>query len=115
MRHSFPTPTTGMKWVCSNLHSFAAQVASRGSNHVALHLKKPPTSMGPDPTMDYVRRAMWGMMYADDVCIVLRSSQGLAKIMEAIVEVCRAFALIVSTKKTETMPMPATRKLRTMA
>ena len=31
--------------------------------------------------MDYVRRAMWGMMYANDACIVSRSPQGLAKMM----------------------------------
>ena len=43
------------------------------------------------------------MLYADDNCIVPRSPQGLAKIMELIVEVCRAFALTVSAKKTETM------------
>ena len=43
-----------------------------------VHLKKPPTSMGPEPDMDYVRRAVWGMLYADDACIVSRSPQGLA-------------------------------------
>ena len=35
-----------------------------------VHLKEPPTSMGPEPAMDYVRRAVWGMLYADDACIV---------------------------------------------
>ena len=34
--------------------------------------------------------------------------------MEVIVEVCRAFALIVSAKKTETMCTPPPRTLRTM-
>ena len=43
-----------------------------------VHLKEPPTSMGPEPAMDYVRRAVWGMLYTDDACIVLRSPQGLA-------------------------------------
>ena len=39
--------------------------------------------------MDHVRRAVWGMLYADDVSrIVSRSPQGFAKMMEAIVEVC---------------------------
>ena len=33
------------------------------------HLKEPPTPMGPEPAMDYVRRAVWGMLYADDACI----------------------------------------------
>ena len=29
-----------------------------------VHLKEPPTLMGPEPAMDYVRRAVWGMLYA---------------------------------------------------
>ena len=78
-----------------------------------VHLKEPPTSMGPEPTMDYVRRAVWVMLYADDACTVSRSPQGLAKMMEVIVEVCRSFALTVSAKKTETMCMPPPRTLRT--
>ena len=56
--------------------------------------------------MDYVSRAVCGMLYADDASIVSRSPQGLAKMMEVIVEVCRALALTVSAKKTETMCMP---------
>ena len=42
-----------------------------------VHLKEPPTSLRPEPAMDYVRRAVWGMLYADDACTVSRSSQGL--------------------------------------
>ena len=64
--------------------------------------------------MDYVRRAVWGILCADDACIVSRSPQGLAKMMEVIVEVCRAFALTVSAKKTETMCMPPPRTPGTM-
>ena len=79
-----------------------------------VHLKEPPTSMGPEPAMDYVRRAVWGMLYADDACIVSRSPQGIAKMMEVIVEVWRAFALTVSAKKTETMCIPLPRTPRTM-
>ena len=74
-----------------------------------VHLKELPTSMGPESAMDYVRRAVWGILYANDACIVSRSPQGLAKMMEVIVEVCRAFALTVSVKKTETMCMPPPR------
>ena len=70
-----------------------------------VHLKEPSTSMGPEPAMNYVRRAVWGMLYADDACIISRPMQGLAKMMEVIVEFCRAFALTVSAKKTETMCM----------
>ena len=46
---------------------------------LAVHLKEPSTSMGPEPAMDYVRRAVWGVLYADDACIGSRSPQGLAK------------------------------------
>ena len=46
--------------------------------------------MGPESTTDYVRRAVWGMLYADGVCIILRSPQGLAnKVVDVFVEVCR--------------------------
>ena len=79
-----------------------------------VHLKEPSTSTGPEPAMDYVRRAVWDMLYADDACIVPRSPQGLAKMMEVIEDVCRAFALTVSAKKTETMCMPPPRTPRTM-
>ena len=54
------------------------------------------------------------MLYADDACIVSRSPQGLAKIGKVIVKVCRALALTVSSKKTETMSMPSSRTPRTM-
>ena len=56
--------------------------------------------------MDYVLRPVWSMLNVDDACIFSRSPQGLAKMVKVIVEVCRAFALIVSAKKTETMCMP---------
>ena len=79
-----------------------------------VHLKEPPMSMGPEPATDYVLCAVWGLLYADDACIVSRSPRGLAKMMEVIVEVCRAFALTVSAKKTETIYMPPPRTPRTM-
>ena len=79
-----------------------------------VNLKEPPTSIGPEPAMDYVRRAVWGMLYADDACLVSRSPQGLAKMMKVIVEVCRTSALTVSAKKIETMCMPPPRTPGTM-
>ena len=63
--------------------------------------------------MDYVE-LVWGMLYVDGACKVSRSPQGLAKMTEAIVEVCRTFALTVSAKKSETMSMPPPRTPRTM-
>ena len=53
-----------------------------------VNLNEPPTSMGPEPAIHYVHGAVWGMLYADDACIVLRSSQELTKMMELVVEVC---------------------------
>ena len=79
-----------------------------------VYLKESSKSMGPEPAMDYVRRAVWGMLYADDACIVSRSPQRLAKMMEVVVEVCRAYALTVSAKKTEIMCMPPPRTSWTM-
>ena len=80
-----------------------------------VHLREPPTSMGPERAMDYVVcRAVRDMLYADDACKVARSPQGLAKMMEVIVKVCRAFALTLSAKKTETMCIPPPRTPRTM-
>ena len=62
--------------------------------------------MRPVPAMDYVRRAVWGMLYANDACIVSRSPQGPAEMIEVIVEVYRVFTLTMSAKKADTMCMP---------
>ena len=34
-----------------------------------VHLKEPSSSIGPEPSMDYVHRAVWRMLYADDACM----------------------------------------------
>ena len=36
-----------------------------------VHLKDPSTSMEQESAMDYVCRAVWGMLYADEACIGL--------------------------------------------
>ena len=41
-----------------------------------VHLKGPSTSVGPEPAMDYVRRAVRGMLYADDACMVRGRRRG---------------------------------------
>ena len=35
-----------------------------------VHLHKQPSKVGPETALEYVRRAIWGMLYADDACIV---------------------------------------------
>ena len=46
---------------------------------------------------------LWGMLYADDAGIVLRSSEGLERMMTVIMTACSAFGLTVSDSKTEIM------------
>ena len=53
--------------------------------------------------MACVRRAVWGMLYADDAGIVSKPAEGLAKMMTGIVTVFEAAGRTVSEKKTETM------------
>ena len=58
-----------------------------------------------DLTKDTAKRVLWVMLYADDAGIASRSQASLEKMMTAIGEVCAAFGLIVSEKKTVTMHM----------
>ena len=59
-----------------------------------VHIKESPTRMDPEPSVDYVRRAV---LYADDPCIIVSlSPREPTKIMEVIVEVCRAFTITIS-------------------
>ena len=46
-----------------------------------------------------LRRAVWGMLYADDAGIVSKSAEGLAKMMTVIATVFEAAGLTVSEKK----------------
>ena len=54
-------------------------------------------------TMEMVRRAVWGILYADDAGVVSRPPRGLTRMMDVIVVACQEFGLTVSEKKTETM------------
>ena len=74
-----------------------------------IHLHEHPSNVGPETALDYVRRAIWGMLYADDACIVSRSPRGLGRMMAVFVEVFVAFGLTISESKTETMCMPIPR------
>ena len=50
-----------------------------------------------------LKRALWGMLYADDAGIVSKFAEGLAKLLTVIVAVFEEAGLTVSEKKTETM------------
>ena len=51
-------------------------------------------------TLEMVRRAVWGMLYADDAGVVSTSPRGLTRMMGVIVVTCQEFGLTVSEKKT---------------
>ena len=54
-------------------------------------------------TFEMVRRAVWGMLYADDAGVVSTSPRGLTRMMGVIVVACQEFGLTVSEEKTEAM------------
>ena len=57
--------------------------------------------VGARTPLERARRAVWGMLYADDAGVVSRSQQGLTRMMTTIiVEVFGAFGLTLSEKKT---------------
>ena len=66
--------------------------------------------VGAGTLLESTRRAVWGMLYADDDGVVSRSQEGLTRTMTTIVELFGAFGLTVSEKKTETLVMRAPEK-----
>ena len=70
-----------------------------------IHLYEQPSKVGPETALECVRRAIWGMLYAGDACIVSRSPHVLGRMMAVFVEVFGAFGLTISKIKTETMCM----------
>ena len=64
-----------------------------------VHLQKQLAMIGPETALERVYRAVWGMLYADDACIVSRTPQGLERMMANLVDVFGAFGLTVSEKK----------------
>ena len=69
--------------------------------HLGEALEENAAGVSSDP-LACVRRAVRGMLYADDAGIVSKSAQGLAKMMTVIVTVFEAAGLTVS-EKTEIM------------
>ena len=60
--------------------------------------------------LERARRAVWGMVYADDAGVVSRSEEGLTRMMTTIMEVFGEFGLTVSEEKIETLLMRAPEK-----
>ena len=61
-----------------------------------VHLHEQPSKVRPEMALECVRRAIWGMMYADDACIVSRSTRRLRRMMAVFVEVFGAFGQTIS-------------------
>ena len=66
--------------------------------------------VGAGTLLECARRAVWGMLYADDAGVVSRSQEGLTRMVTIIVEVFGAFRLTVSEKKTKTLLIRAPEK-----
>ena len=66
--------------------------------------------VGAGTPLERARRAVWGMLYADDAGVVSRSQKGLTRMMATIVKVCGEFGLTMPEKKTETLLMRASEK-----
>ena len=60
-----------------------------------IHLQEQPSKVGPETALECVRCAIWGMLYADDACIVSRSPRGLGRMMVVFVEVFGTFGLTI--------------------
>ena len=71
-----------------------------------IHLREQPSKVDPETALECVRRAIWGVLYADDTCIMSRSPRGLGRMMAVFVEVFGTFGLTISGSKTETICMP---------
>ena len=56
-----------------------------------------------EEALEIIRRAVWGMLCADDAGVVSTSPSGLTRMMDVIVVACQEFGLTVSEKKTEAM------------
>ena len=67
-----------------------------------VHLQEQPAKVGPETAIECVRRAVRGILYTDDACIVSRSPQGLERMMVTLVDVFGAFGLTILRKNHST-------------
>ena len=58
-----------------------------------IHLQEQPSKVGPETALECVRRTIWGMLYADDACMVSRSPRGVGRMMAVFVEAFGTFGL----------------------
>ena len=89
----------------------AVERFSKGADILAdlVHLQQQPWKVAPETALECVRRAIWGMLYTDDACIVSLSPRGLGWMMAVFVEIFGTFGLTISEGNTETIAMPTSR------
>ena len=75
-------------------------VRAQAHSRILIPLQEQPSKVGIETALDCVRRTIWGMLYADDACIVSRSPRGLGRMMAVFVEVYGTFGLTISGSKT---------------
>ena len=73
------------------------------------HLQEQSSKIGPNTALEYARRPIRGMMYADDAFIVPRPPRGLDRTVTVFDQVFRAFGLTISESKTDTMCITTSR------
>ena len=80
--------------------------ADKGIMNALVHLRKRRGAGGRGEATageSVLPMPLWGMLYADDVGVVLQSPEQLRKMMRVIVVECAVFGLNVSEAKTEIM------------
>ena len=85
---------------------YRGSARSRTFSKYLVHLKEEPITPGPKTELGYVEQAVWGMLDADDACVISQSPQGLTKMISIFVQICGAFGFTFSEKYTETMCTP---------
>ena len=58
-----------------------------------IHLQEQPSKVGTETALECVRRATWGMLHADDACIVSRSPRGLGRMVAVFVEILETMCM----------------------
>ena len=64
---------------------------------------------GEEGALEMVRRAVWGMLYANYAGVVSTSPRALTRMMDIIVVACQEFGLTVLEEKTEAIHLPVIR------
>ena len=69
-----------------------AREIQQGRRHTRRSCPQEQSSkFSPETALECVRRAIWGMLYGDEACILLQSPRGLGRMMAVFVEIFGIF------------------------